>query len=86
MGRVGRKVEQNGADGPPILRAIENACQHQDRGYRMHGVCQGKQDGHGRQNPHAWQDANEVSDNDSEQAPEHVVPLERYGKAIEQVC
>src|SRR6266700_881177 len=85
MGRVARQVEQDRADGAAILRAVEDAGEHQDGADRLHPEGERQQDRDGRQHTHAGQHADDVADQHPDEAPHHVMRLERDPEAVPKI-
>ena len=80
-----RQVEQDRADRAAVLRAVEDARQHQDGADRLDAEGQRQQDRDGRERPHAGQHADHVADQHAEEAVHQVVRLERDAEAVPKV-
>ena len=56
-------------DRAPVLRPVIDAGQHEDRGNRLHREGERQQNGNRGQHAHAGQDADDVAEQDADEAP-----------------
>src|SRR5262249_30675136 len=82
--RVTRQIEQDGANGPTILRAIHHAGEHQNCSNRFDAECQRQQNRNCRERAHARQHANHVADQHPNEAPHDVVWLNGDTKTVQR--
>ena len=85
MRGMARQIEEDGADGTAILRAIIDAREHQHGPDRGHGVGQRQENGDRGQHAHARHDADDIPDDHPGKAVEEIVPLERDAEALQQI-
>ena len=84
--RMAWQIEQDRADRAAVLRAVENARQHQDGADRLDAEGERQQDRDGGERAHARQHADHVADEHADEAPHHVVRLERDAEAVPEIC
>ena len=82
---MARQIEQDRADRAAILRAIENARQHQDGADRLDAEGERQKDRDGRERAHARQHADHVADQHADEAPHQVVRFERDAEAVPEI-
>ena len=77
MRRMNREIKQDRTDRPSILGPVINSSQHQERRHGLHAIGQGQKHRNRRQRAQAGQNANEVSGQNADEAPEKIVRLDR---------
>ena len=80
-GRLAGQAQEHGGDGAAVLRAVEDARQHDDRGRGLDAVGEREQDGDGRGRSQAGQDTDQHADEHADEAVQKIGRLKNDGEA-----
>ena len=83
--RLARHVDQDGGGRAAILRAVEDAGQHDHALRRRQAEGEGQQQRHRRDRPDAGQHADRGADDHADQAEQQIVEFEGRRKAHQQI-
>ncbi len=85
-GGFARHIDQDGRGRAAILRAVENAREHDERRRRLQGKCERQQNGDGRDRRNAGKNADQRADERAKKTKSEIGRRECDGKAGGQIC
>ena len=78
-------VDQNGGGRAAVLRAVIDACEHDERSGRVKRIRDGKEHRHGGHRSHAWQYSDKRTQSHADEAVKQVRPGDGVLKADKEV-